>query len=75
VVNAHGFQPGWAGVPADWIRIVASTAVQISAINYSTNTITLASPATWASGAPIYLYKDSDGTTVLNGANPNVGAY
>ena len=75
VVNAHGFQPGWAGVPADWIRIGASTAVQISAINYSTNTITLASPATWASGAPIYLYKDSDGTTVLNGANPNVGAY
>ena len=75
VGNAHGFQPGWAGVQADWIRIGASTAVQISSINYSTNVITLASPVTWASGAPIYLYKNSNGTVVLPGNAPNVGAY
>jgi hypothetical protein len=75
VVDAHAFQPGWAGVNPDWIRIGASTTVQISAINYSTNVITLASPANWTSGSPIYLYRDSDGTVVLTGANPDVGAF
>lgn len=72
--NAHGFQPGWAGTNADWIRIGASATVQISAINYSTNVITLATPQTWSNGDSIYLYKDSSGNVKLNGAKPNVGA-
>jgi hypothetical protein len=78
VANAHVFQPGWSGAQADSIRIGATTGspnVQISSINYSTNVITLASPQTWSSGTPIYLYKNSSGTVVLNNNNPDVGAY
>jgi hypothetical protein len=48
--------------------------VAISAINYATNTITLASAKTWADDAPIWLYKKSDGAVVLNGSAPDYGA-
>ena len=59
----------------DWIAIGAVTnVVQISRIDYSTNTITLASPMLWADGAPIWLYKKSDGAKVLVGAGPDLGA-
>ena len=64
---------GIANVQPDWIRIGPSTTVQISNINYSSNTITLASPVSWSSGSAIYLYKNSNGTIVLNGTNPNIG--
>lgn len=75
VADAAYFQDGWGipGVSADWIRIGASTTVQISSINYSTNVITLASAVSWNNNDPIYLYKDSRGNVVLNGANPNIG--
>jgi hypothetical protein len=49
--------------------------VQISSINYSTNTITLATPMTWANGAPIWLYKNSSGQQVLYGTAPDLGAH
>lgn len=75
VADARFFQSGWAGTQADWIRIGASTTVQISSINYNTNVITLAGPASWTSGASVYLYKDSSGNVVLNAANPDLGAY
>ena len=75
MVNAHAFQPGWAGTQADWIRIGSSTVVQISTINYTTNVVTLASPVSWNNGDPIYLYKDSNGNIKLPNASPNVGAY
>jgi hypothetical protein len=77
VANAGFFSDGYGltGVQPDWIRIGASTTVQISSINYSTNELTLASAASWASGAPIYLYKNSDGMVVLNGPNPDIGAF
>lgn len=75
VANAHGLQPGWAGTQGDWIRIGSATTRQISSINYSTNVITLTSSATWANADAIYLYKDSDGTVVLNNLKPDVGAY
>jgi hypothetical protein len=75
VADAHGFQPGWAGTSADWIRIGASTTVQISSINYSTNVITLASPVSWSKNDAIYLYEDSNGNVVLNGPNPDIGAF
>ena len=52
-----------------------SNTVTISSINYSTNTITLASPMTWANGAPIWLYQDSSGSRVLYGAAPDLGAH
>jgi hypothetical protein len=59
----------------DWIAIgTVTNVVQISSINYATNTITLASPMTWADDAPIWLYKKSDGAIVLYGSAPDYGA-
>jgi len=65
---------------ADWIAIgTVSNIVQISSISYGTysspaGTITLASSMTWSNGAHIWLYKKSDGVTVLNGTAPDLGA-
>ena len=62
----------------DWIAIgTVTNAVQIAqgGINYSTNALTLASPMTWTNGAPIWLFKKSDGTRVLHGSAPDYGAY
>lgn len=60
----------------DWIAIgTVTNTVQISSIDYATNTITLASPMTWADDAPIWLYKKSDGAIVLYGSAPDYGAY
>jgi hypothetical protein len=82
VVNdAMYFQDGTWGsslssVQPDWIAIGTVTdVVQIGSINYATSTITLASPMTWADGAHIWLYKKSDGTPVLYGSAPDLGAY
>ena len=46
----------------------------VGGINRSANTITLTRPSSWNNGDPVYLYKDSSGTVVLNGANPDLGA-
>jgi hypothetical protein len=81
VADARYFQDGWqsswaSGIYADWIAVgTVSNVAQISSINYNTNTITLASPATWSNGASVWLYKNSSGTRVLNGAAPDIGAY
>ncbi len=77
VGNAGFFSDGYGitGVQPDWIRISPATVVQIAAINYSTGVLTLATPQSWTSGAPVYLYKNSDGDVVLNGANPDIGAF
>lgn len=65
-----------ATIDADWIAIGTITnVVQISSIDYATNTITLASPMTWGNGADIWLYKNSDGTRVLYGNDPDMGAH
>jgi hypothetical protein len=78
VADSSFFQDGYgiSGVQSDCIRIGASSTVCIAqgGINYSTNTITLASPMSWNNGDPIYLYKDSSGDVVLNGANPDIGS-
>lgn len=88
VADANFFQDGWGltgvGVQADTIRIGGSTVVQISSIDYSTNTITLAAPASWSNGVGVYLYKDSSGVQVLTaisgtacdgGPCPDAGAF
>lgn len=83
VDDALYFQDGTWGsslstVAADYIIIgdpTTATPVQISSINYSTNTITLASARTWVDDAPVYLYKKSDGVQVLYGALPDIGAH
>ncbi|MBE3142388.1 MAG: hypothetical protein IMZ61_00460 [Planctomycetes bacterium] len=59
----------------DWIAIgTVGNVVEISSIDYSTNTITLASPMTWSNNDKIWLYKDSGGRCVLNGTAPDYGA-
>lgn len=69
------FQAGWAGADPDWIAVGSVTnAAKISSINYSTNTITLATSITRSDGDPVYLYRDSDGTRILNGSAPDIGA-
>ena len=91
VDDAHYFQDGKFGsasgcnpsnwpsgvdIEADWIAIGAVTnVVQISSIDYSTNTITLSQPMSWNDSDSIYLYKRSDGTRVLYGSAPDQGAY
>ena len=83
VSDASYFQDGtWgsdlakATLHADLIAIgTVGKVVQIQSIDYSTNTITLASPMTWANGAPIWLYKKSDGAQVLYGSAPDMGAH
>jgi hypothetical protein len=76
VVNeAEFFQPGWGGALPDTIAVGSvSNVVQIRSINYGSNTITLASSISRRSGDPVYLYRDSDGTDVLRGSAPDIGA-
>ena len=65
---------------ADWICVgTVSNCAQISSVTYGTysapaGTITLASPLTWSNGASIWLYKKSDGTVILQGTAPDIGA-
>lgn len=81
VDNAFYFQDGtWgsalAGHQPDWIAIgTVGNTVQISSIDYDTNTITLSSGKTWADNASIWLYKKSDGKIVLHGTAPDYGAF
>jgi len=80
VTDASYFQDGtWArsgSIDPDWIAIgMVSNAVEISSINYSTNTITLSNPISRKDGDPVWLYKKSDGVRVLYGAAPDAGAH
>lgn len=74
LTDAAFFQPGWSGAQGDWIRIGASTTTQITGMNYTTNTATIAPAVTRSVGNPVYLYKNSSGTIVLTGALPNIGS-
>lgn len=76
VGNALLFQDGWAGVDPDWIAVGnATNTVQISSIDYDTNTITLAGSVSRSEDDPVYLFKKSDGVQVLYGSAPDIGAY
>ena len=79
VADAGFFQDGLglnaAGVQADCISVTTvSNHVCVTAVNYSTNTLTLASGITRSVGDHVWLYSKSDGTVVLTGAAPNIGA-
>jgi len=78
VVNdASFFQDGYGlqGVNADCIAVTTVTKlVCITAVNYQTNTLTLASSITRSKGDPVWLYSDSTGRQVLVGKAPNIGA-
>ena len=81
VDDALFFQDGTWGsslsnTQADWIAIGAvENTVQVSSINYSTNTIFLTSPMMWSDNAPIWLYRTSEGKRVLYGDAPDIGAH
>ena len=54
--------------------VTTSDTAKISSINYATNTITLTTAKTWSNNDNIYLWADSDGTQVLYGDAPDIGA-
>jgi hypothetical protein len=78
VADAGFFQANAANIPgvnADCISVgTVSNHVCITAINYGTNTLTLASPVTASNSAPVWLYSDSSGNVQLAGTAPNIGA-
>lgn len=74
--------PAWMNVQNDWIAvgqnssdITTATKVQIMGVDDITNTIILSEPITRAAGDFIWLWKDSDGTLVVKGNAPDIGAY
>jgi hypothetical protein len=77
VVNDAGFFQDGSGIPgvsADCIAITTvANHVCITAVNYQTKTLTLASSTTRSAGDPVWLYSDSTGRTVLIGIAPNIG--
>jgi hypothetical protein len=77
VADAGYFQDGSgiAGVKGDCIAVTTVTNhICITAVNYSTNTLTLASSISRSAGDHIWLYSDSSGRQVLSGSGPNMGA-
>jgi hypothetical protein len=75
VEKSEFFQPGWGGANPDMIAVGnVNNAVLITSIDYDTNTITLENSISRSGGDPVFLYKDSDGTRVLYGSAPDIGA-
>jgi parallel beta-helix repeat protein len=82
VVNdAAFFQDGYgltnanSTVSADCISVTTvANHICITAVNYSTNTLTMASGFSRSSGDSVWLYSDSSGTVQLVGSAPNIGA-
>lgn len=62
-------------VQPDWLAVGSvDNVVKIASINYSTNTITIASSIIRNDNDPVWLYKKSDGKRVLFDAAPDAGA-
>ena len=83
--DVRWFQPGWAGTDGDTVKIGATVAgateALITGVNYNANanipggTVTFGSSVSCTNNDSVWLYKDSDGTVVLAGTAPDVGAY
>ena len=53
--------PSYTGITGDYIFVTGwANPIEIASINYSTNTITLASAASWGDGVNVYLAVDAD---------------
>lgn len=79
VVNDAGYFQDGMSVPTakgDCISVTTiSNHVCITAVNYATNTLTLSSPISAASGDRVWIYSISDGTVVLtDSTGPDFGA-
>jgi len=81
VDDALYFQDGsWGSVLAghqpDVIAVGSiSNKSGIVAVDYETQTVSLDSPLTWNDRAPVWLYSRNDGTVVLTGTAPDLGAF
>lgn len=74
--DGYGLTNAYSTVSPDCISVTTvSNHVCITAVNYSTNTLTLASAISWTSGDHIWLYSKSDGVQVLTGSAPDMGAF
>jgi len=82
VSDATYFQDGYglsnanSTVNGDCIAVgTPSNHVCVTTVNYTTNTLTLASSISRSAGQGVYLYSKSDGVQVLTGSAPDMGAY
>lgn len=74
--DGYGLSNAYSTVNADCIAVTtALNHVCITSINYSTNTLTLATPISATNGDSVWLWKDSSGNVQLPGVNPNIGAF
>ena len=74
--DGYGLSNSYSTVQGDCISVTTvSNHVCITSVNYSTNTLTLASPISWSNGDHIWLYSKSDGVQVLTGSAPDMGAF
>jgi hypothetical protein len=74
--DGYGLTNAFSTVSADCISVTTvSNHVCITAVNYSTNTLTLATGFTRAAGDHVWLYSKSDGAVVLTGSAPDMGAF
>jgi len=74
--DGYGLSNAYSTVQGDCIAVgTASNHVCVTAVNYTTNTLTLTSSISRSSGQGVYLYSKSDGVQVLTGSEPDMGAY
>ena len=74
--DGFGLSNAFSTVQGDCIAVgTASNHVCVTAVNYTTNTLTLSSPISRSDGQGVYLYSKSDGVQVLTGSAPDMGAF
>lgn len=75
--DGYGLTNVYSTVSGDCIKVtsISNPAVCITVVNYSGNTVTLASGITRSVGDHVWLYSKSDGVQVLTGSAPDLGAF
>jgi hypothetical protein len=74
--DGYGLSNASSTVSPDCVAVgTASNHVCVTKVNYTTNTLTLASSISRSAGEGVYLYSNSDGVQVLTGSAPDMGAY
>jgi len=74
--DGYGLSNAYSTVNGDCIAVgTPSNHVCVTTVNYTTNTLTLASSISRSAGQGVYLYSKSDGVQVLTGSAPDMGAY
>ena len=73
--DGYGLSNAYSTVSPDCVAVgTASNHVCVTNVNYTNNTLTLASSISRAAGQGVYLYSKSDGEQVLTGSAPDMGA-